>query len=285
MGKLYVLLGKSSSGKSSIYDIIMDHIRYDKDKLGLNLTNVLEYTTRPIRKNEENGRDHLFVSHDELNKFEEQGKIAAKTSFNTVNGEYTYFIHKDSIDLDSNNNYLLITNLYMYRQLLECYGPERLVGIYIYTSDKNRLLRAIGRESNNQKNNMSEICRRYLADEKDFAYERLEELGVRDKFENSLVYDCAQDIADFIFRKDKTVVYSILINTIDSVKKFNSIANEQPFDIDVISRRYAIDAKSIMGLFSIDISKPVLIEIHTDDEKERENFLRQIEDFLYKETQ
>ncbi|MGI5894188.1 MAG: HPr family phosphocarrier protein [Candidatus Merdivicinus sp.] len=58
---------------------------------------------------------------------------------------------------------------------------------------------------------------------------------------------------------------SIMLNTINDVKKFVNIVCKYDFDVDLISGRYAIDAKSIMGIFSLDLSKPIKLEAHTDD--------------------
>lgn len=59
---------------------------------------------------------------------------------------------------------------------------------------------------------------------------------------------------------------TILIDNVTKIKEFNKLTLEFPCDIDVISGRYIIDAKSLMGLFSVDLSKPV--EIRFDEEHE-----------------
>lgn len=59
--------------------------------------------------------------------------------------------------------------------------------------------------------------------------------------------------------------FNVLINSIDDVKNFVNIVNRYSFDIDLISGRYIVDAKSIMGIFSLDLSKPIKVEIHSDD--------------------
>ena len=61
----------------------------------------------------------------------------------------------------------------------------------------------------------------------------------------------------------KTV--KILLNTINDVKSFVNIVSKYEFDVDLISGRYAIDAKSIMGIFSLDLSKPIDLNIHAED--------------------
>ena len=58
---------------------------------------------------------------------------------------------------------------------------------------------------------------------------------------------------------------TILLNTINDVKVFVNAVSKYDFDVDLISGRYAVDAKSIMGIFSLDLSKPITVEIHSDD--------------------
>lgn len=57
---------------------------------------------------------------------------------------------------------------------------------------------------------------------------------------------------------------SIMLSTINDVKEFVSLVSMHDFDVDLISGRYAVDAKSIMGIFSLDLSKPIKMNIHSD---------------------
>ena len=61
----------------------------------------------------------------------------------------------------------------------------------------------------------------------------------------------------------KTV--QISLNSIDKVKSFVNSITQFDFDFDLISGRYVIDAKSIMGIFSLDLSKPIDLNIHAED--------------------
>ena len=61
----------------------------------------------------------------------------------------------------------------------------------------------------------------------------------------------------------KTV--QISLNSIDKVKSFVSTITQFDFDFDLVSGRYVIDAKSIMGIFSLDLSKPIDLAIHAED--------------------
>ena len=66
----------------------------------------------------------------------------------------------------------------------------------------------------------------------------------------------------------KTV--DICLNTIDKVKTFVNDINRFDNDFDLVSGRYVIDAKSIMGIFSLDLSKPITLNVHADDEQMEE---------------
>lgn len=68
----------------------------------------------------------------------------------------------------------------------------------------------------------------------------------------------------------------VLLSTINDVKEFVNIVSRYDFDVDLVSGRYAVDAKSIMGIFSLDLSKPIEVNIHSDAADE---FLKEIEKF------
>lgn len=69
---------------------------------------------------------------------------------------------------------------------------------------------------------------------------------------------------------------SILLSSIEAVKKFVTLTNSYTFPINLTTDKYKIDAKSIMGVFSLDLSKPVTIEVQGDEGKE---FISQLEQF------
>ena len=75
----------------------------------------------------------------------------------------------------------------------------------------------------------------------------------------------------------KTV--NVLVSTINDVKEFVSIVSMYDFEVDLISGRYKVDAKSIMGIFSLDLSKPIKVDMHCDGCDE---FISAIEKFIVK---
>ena len=59
--------------------------------------------------------------------------------------------------------------------------------------------------------------------------------------------------------------FEILLSSINDIKAFVNIVNKYEFDVDLTSGRYVVDAKSIMGIFSLDLSKPIKVDVHSDD--------------------
>ncbi len=73
--------------------------------------------------------------------------------------------------------------------------------------------------------------------------------------------------------------FNLLLSSINDVKDFVNIVSKYDFDVDLTSGRYIVDAKSIMGIFSLDLSKPIKVEVHSDD---CEAFLKEVEKFIVK---
>ncbi len=71
----------------------------------------------------------------------------------------------------------------------------------------------------------------------------------------------------------------IKLNSIDDVKEFCALTNSCKFEVDVLSGRYAVDAKSIMGIFSLDLTKEVELVVHASDD-ESEDFFDGIKKFI-----
>jgi phosphotransferase system HPr-like phosphotransfer protein len=72
---------------------------------------------------------------------------------------------------------------------------------------------------------------------------------------------------------------TVVLRAIDDVKDFVNTITRFEFDIDLVSGRYAVDAKSIMGIFSLDLSKPIELQAYTDDAEE---LLAAIDKFIVK---
>ncbi len=191
MGKIFCLMGKSSSGKDTIFKEIKD----DRD---LNLKPIISYTTRPKRVNETDGVEYFFISIDELKEYEKQNKVIEQRIYHTVDGDWYYCtINDNQIDLDK-NNYLLITTLESYKSLRDYFGADKVYPLYVNVEDGVRLERALSREKSQSNPNYDELCRRFLADNKDFSQENLNNLNIDRSYINENLQECINNIKEDI---------------------------------------------------------------------------------------
>ena len=191
MGKIFYIMGKSASGKDTIFRELKERC----PQLGM----VVPYTTRPIRAGEQNGVEYFFTDEAALAKMEAEHKIIEIRSYDTVHGIWKYFTAADGqIDLES-SDYLMIGTLESYRKMREYYGEEHLIPLYIEVEDGERLTRALLRERQQAQPKYKEMCRRFLADEEDFSEENLKKLGIRRRFDNSSKEQCLEEITEVIY--------------------------------------------------------------------------------------
>lgn len=191
MGYLFFLMGKSSTGKDSIYKKLLE-----KNELGLG--RVVQYTTRPIRDGETEGEDYHFCDNKKLNSFKSQGKIIEIRTYPTILGDWSYFTVDDGqIDFEG-KNLIMIGTLESFLMLDKYYKNGKIIPIYIEVEDGKRLQRALEREMRQTNPKYDEMCRRFLADKEDFSPDKLEKAGIKAIFQNEEVEKCTQSIADYI---------------------------------------------------------------------------------------
>ncbi len=74
--------------------------------------------------------------------------------------------------------------------------------------------------------------------------------------------------------------FNISINTIDKVKRFVNLTNRCEADVDIISGRLLVDAKSIMGIFSMDLTRPMTLRVHESNIEKLEEYKKLFEEFI-----
>ena len=191
MGKIYCLLGKSSSGKDTLFKMLLE-------ESGLALKTIVPYTTRPIRVGEQEGVEYHFVTEETQKKLEAEGKIIELRAYDTICGIWKYFTVDDGqIDL-ATDNYLVIGTLESYVKMRDYFGAEKLVPLYVEVEDGERLLRALTRERAQKEPNYAELCRRFLADSVDFSAERLKAAGLCRWFENTEKNTTCKELVSYI---------------------------------------------------------------------------------------
>lgn len=186
MGKIYYMMGKSSSGKDTLFKEVKSALP--------ELHGIILYTTRPIREGERNGVEYYFVSEDTLDTYEQAGKVIELRAYHTVHGIWKYATVDDGqVDL-SKGSYLAIGTLESYEKMLAYYGSEKLVPLYIEVEDGERLMRALMRERKQETPKYAELCRRFLADTEDFSEEKLQMLGITRRYINDDKARCLEEL-------------------------------------------------------------------------------------------
>lgn len=190
MGKLFVFMGKSASGKDTLYRLVMEKYR--------NLHPVIPYTTRPIRAGETEGAEYHFVTEEEMAKMQRRNQIVEYRCYQTVKGPWYYFTAEDGqIDFEK-GDFALISTLEGYEQIRNFYGEERVVPLYIEVEDMLRMERSLAREKQQEKPCVAEVCRRFLADEADFSEENLQRLGIAVRISNISLEHALDQISTII---------------------------------------------------------------------------------------
>lgn len=189
MGKIFYVMGKSASGKDTIYQRLMQEY---------NFRTVVLYTTRPMREGECDGKEYYFVTEAKLRSFQEAGKVIELRAYHTVYGIWYYCTVDDGQVNLAEHDYLLIGTLESYQKIREYYGRENFVPLYIEVEDGERLSRALHREMQQSQPKYAELCRRYLADEKDFAEENLQACGIEKRYPNAELNQCLAQIREDI---------------------------------------------------------------------------------------
>lgn len=187
MGRIYYLLGKSATGKDTLYKEIL--------KRRPKLRTVTMYTTRPIREGETDGVEYFFTDREELERQLASGKVIESRTYQTIAGPWTYYTVDDGqFNAADDESCLMIGTLESYEKMCAYFEAGKMVPVYIEVPDGIRLLRAVKREENQKKPNYREVCRRYLADEKDFSEENLERLGITKRYQNTDMEMCLEEI-------------------------------------------------------------------------------------------
>ncbi len=188
MSRIYCIVGPSAVGKDTFYKELLS-VRGDR------LTPVIPSTTRPMRTGEVNGVDYHFVTMDELAALEAEGRVIEKREYHTTQGLWVYFTMK--FDLAAQRDYVLISTLEGAERLQAYYGADHVTVVFLRLDAGVRLSRSIAREMRQKHPDYAEICRRFLADEQDFAPERVERL------QNVVYIDTEGSVADSLAQWDR----------------------------------------------------------------------------------
>ncbi len=194
MGKIVYLMGKSSTGKDTIYKHLMDNSR-------IKLHTIVPYTTRPIRAGETDGVEYFFTDEAGFLKLKEEGRLIEDRAYNTCLGLWRYFtVNDEQIDLE-HKDYVIIGTLESYNKTKEFFGEEKIVPVMIELDDGVRLQRALDREKAQDTPKYHELCRRFLADAEDFSEDKIEAAGISKRFVNNDLQQCVEEIMVYLSKE------------------------------------------------------------------------------------
>lgn len=187
-GHIFCILGKSASGKDSLYKRILE-------EQPIELNTIVSYTTRPLRDGEQEGVEYHFTDYPTFKDMLDNGRVFEYRCYHTVYGDWYYFTADDG-QISENRDYLITTVLGGYENLLRIFGKERVIPIYIEVEDGVRLMRAIAREQQQAEPKYTEMCRRFIADSADFSEENIERLHITKRYQNIDFEQCFREICE-----------------------------------------------------------------------------------------
>lgn len=191
MGKIVYLMGKSSSGKDTIYKRLLEQNEFS-------FHTVVIYTTRPVRAGETDGVEYHFTDEAGFRRLQEENKVIEDRTYNTMQGMWRYFTVAGDETFQVGKNYLMIGTLESYEKICAYFGREKMIPVYIVLDDGERLQRALNRERAQEVPQYEEMCRRFLADERDFSEEKIAAAGIRKRFVNDKLEECLSEIMEYI---------------------------------------------------------------------------------------
>jgi guanylate kinase len=178
MGKIYCIIGRSATGKSTV-EKHLEKMGYDR---------IISTTTRPMRDGERNGFDYNFISDKEFNELLVKQDFYEQTTYNS----WKYSICKNDVPNIDKQDYICVIEVNGFKQLQESLGTDKVIPILLYTDSYTRLKRAIEREPHAEDNVYVEVCRRYLSDFSLFSdFEKLVPFKINnlDSYETARIID------------------------------------------------------------------------------------------------
>ncbi len=193
MGKIFYLMGKSSSGKDTVFKQLLEN-------RSLKLKTIVPYTTRPIRAGETNGVEYYFTDEETFGKIRASGRLIEFREYHTFHGIWKYFtVNDEQINLPE-NDYLIIGTIESYNKMKAFFGRENVIPVLIELDDGCRLQRALDREKAQDFPKYEEMCRRFLADAADFSEENINHAGITKRFCNDALTECIKEITAYILK-------------------------------------------------------------------------------------
>ncbi len=197
MKNVYYIIGKSGTGKNTIYEQLRE--KYPQ------FTPMVQYTTRPKREGEEEGKEYHFVSKSGFAFLVHAGTTITSRSYNTKQGIWRYA----TVDPEKFTNATLedsciaIGSLSFFKEVRDYYGADKVIPIYLEVEENLRFERLVAREQSQKNCDYRELCRRYESDCMAFTEKRLKQAGISRVFKNTELSKCVEEICQMIDEIEK----------------------------------------------------------------------------------
>lgn len=196
MGKIVYLMGKSSSGKDTIFKRLLADS-------SLGLKTIVPYTTRPIRSGEQEGLEYHFTDEAGYQELRRSGRIIEERTYRTFHGNWRYFTVDDGMIRWDGQDYIMIGTPEAYLKIKDYFGEDKMLPVMIELDDGVRLERALNRERKQKHPRYEEMCRRFLVDSEDFSEEKIRRAGISRRFQNDDLENCLAEISAYIVNARK----------------------------------------------------------------------------------
>ncbi|MDR0249234.1 MAG: guanylate kinase [Oscillospiraceae bacterium] len=187
---LFCVCGKSCTGKDTLCELLL------ADE-ALRLHRLTLHTTRPIRAGEADGKAYHFVTAEQMEDLGRERGFVERREYLTVHGAWVYATLRGGA-LDEPGALICVATPAALRSYIRTFGGARVCPLYVETPDKERLLRAVERESRADAPSYGEVCRRYLADEADFSPQALADCGIKKRYLHADTDVCAREMREAI---------------------------------------------------------------------------------------
>lgn len=190
--KLFYIMGRSASGKDTIFNRLINDSELDLDKIIL-------YTTRPMRNGEQDGVQYYFVNNDTIEQLNKENKILECRTYDTALGPLSYCTVYDE-QFTGSKNLLTIGTLVSFKSLKSKLKDIDIIPIFISLDNETLYERAVIREMKNINPNFEEIERRFQADLLDFSIDKLRDSGITEEctFYNYDLEETVKSVKEYI---------------------------------------------------------------------------------------
>ena len=190
--RIYFLIGQSNTGKDTISAALLEN--------NPSLNRYVYNTTRPMRNSEVDGVTYNFVTKEQFEEDQKEGKVVESRLYHSEMGDVYYYT---PVLPSSDKSYIITGTVDMCKSCVDYYGEKTVVPVFIEVDDRTRLMRGIAREDKNSQN-YKEVARRFYDEFLEYNEENLNSVPNLHRIDNNRELSlCVKDIEDLMESLEK----------------------------------------------------------------------------------